>query len=198
MYGLITQLIRRFTKNDAQLKIWQTAIAKPVAFVAYLGAVGIAVISLPLLVLNVTLIEIYVQRLPQSETPRHVGAWSPYATIGLALFSFFLANVHLGHHIKVLWVATIKRLARVLNFLRCGKREPRSDIPETDRDKWRELGIRTRMNLMDYIVEKRDDVLDALQFEWTHTRDFWRDADGELDKYQRRKQEIREEFEEEK
>ena len=54
------------------------------------------------------------------------------------------------------------------------------------------------MNLIDYIVEKRDDVLDALQYEWIHTRDFWRDAEGEFVKYQQREQEIREEVEESK
>ena len=198
IYGLITQLGRRFTKNGGQPKIWHSAIAKVVAFVAYLGAVAIAVISLPLLVLDVTIIEIYVQRLPQSETPRHIGAWSPYATIGLALFSFFIANVHLGHHLKQLWADTKIGLHRFLHFLKCGKRGRNSDTPETDRHEWRDFRMRTRMNLIDYIVEKRDDVLDALQYEWIHTRDFWRDAEGEFVKYQQREQEIREEVEESK
>ncbi|KAE9364768.1 hypothetical protein N431DRAFT_447923 [Stipitochalara longipes BDJ] len=195
IYGSITQLSRHFTNNDTRLKIWQTSIAKVIAFIAYFGAVVIAVISLPLLVLNVTLIELYIQRLPQSEKPRHVGAWSPYATIGLTLFSFFIANVRLGHHLKRLWADTTNRLTRLANFLKCGKRESKSEASEAEKHKWQEFWMRTWTNLMHYIVEKRDDVLDALQFEWAHTRDFWKDSEGELAKYQQRKQEIREEIE---
>lgn len=44
-------------------------------------------------------------------------------------------------------------------------------------------------------MEQRNDVPDVLQEEWTYTKNFWVDSDGELAKYQQRKQDTREETE---
>jgi hypothetical protein len=44
-------------------------------------------------------------------------------------------------------------------------------------------------------MERRNDVPDSLQEEWAYTKNFWVDSDGELAKYQQRKQDTREETE---
>lgn len=81
------------------------------------------------------------------------------------------------------------------NCLTC--REPESQTENVDASKHtlQESWLLIHTNLSDYIMEQRNDILDALQEEWTYTRNFWKDSDGELAKFQQRKQDTREETE---
>jgi hypothetical protein len=159
IYGFITHLCYLFAKKDAPLTSWQVVVAKVIAFMAYLGAVGIAVISVPLLVLNITLIELYIQYLPQSETPKHVGAWSPYAVIGLGLFSFFVANFQIKYLIKGFWAVLLNILRSATSCLRPRKREPKKGYFEACKRALQKAWFLIHANLMDYIVEQRNDAL---------------------------------------
>lgn len=167
LYGFISHLL---TKKDPETSPWIKVFAKAVAFSVYLGAVSIAIIALPLLLLNVTLIELYTRQLPQSETPKHVGAWSPYAVIGLALLSFFFANVQINHHIKGFWttISNMLRSARACVMHR--ERESENRNPAKSKRSLRKFWFAIRTLLTDYIIEQRNDVLDALQEEWTYAR----------------------------
>lgn len=66
--------------------------AQAIALSAYLWSVFVVVIAIPLLVIDVVLIELYVRQLPQSENANHIGAWAPYASTGLVLFAAALAK----------------------------------------------------------------------------------------------------------
>ncbi|OBT98985.1 hypothetical protein VE01_02440 [Pseudogymnoascus verrucosus] len=66
--------------------------AQAIALSAYLWSVFVVVVAVPLLIIDVVLIELYVRRLPQSESADHIGAWAPYASTGLVLFAAALAK----------------------------------------------------------------------------------------------------------
>ncbi|OBT67337.1 hypothetical protein VE03_02631 [Pseudogymnoascus sp. 23342-1-I1] len=66
--------------------------AQAIALSAYLWSVFVVVVAVPLLIIDVILIELYVRRLPQSESANHIGAWTPYASTGLVLFAAALAK----------------------------------------------------------------------------------------------------------
>lgn len=66
--------------------------AQAIALSAYLWSVFVVVVAIPLLIIDVILIELYVRRLPQSESANHIGAWAPYASTGLVLFAAALAR----------------------------------------------------------------------------------------------------------
>lgn len=68
--------------------------AQLIALSAYLWSVFVVVIAVPLLIIDVILIELYVRQLPQSEDANHVGAWTPYASMALVLFAAALAKSH--------------------------------------------------------------------------------------------------------
>jgi hypothetical protein len=144
---------------------------------------------------NITLTELYIQGLPQSETPKHVGAWSPYAVIGLGLISFFIANVQVTYHLKAFWTGTVGVLRGVASFLASPKRVFKEGAFKLFKSVLRKGWFLVYTNLMDYLIEQRNDIMDALQQEWMCTKNFWKDADGELARYQKRKGEMREETE---
>ncbi|KFY17670.1 hypothetical protein V492_00478 [Pseudogymnoascus sp. VKM F-4246] len=66
--------------------------AQAIALSAYLWSVFVVIIAVPLLLVDVTLIELYVRQLPQSESYSHVGAWTPYASTALVLIAAALAK----------------------------------------------------------------------------------------------------------
>ncbi|KFY49614.1 hypothetical protein V495_00510 [Pseudogymnoascus sp. VKM F-4514 (FW-929)] len=66
--------------------------AQFIALSAYLWSVFVVLIAVPLLIIDVTLIELFVRRLPQSESADHIGAWTPYASTALVLFAAALAK----------------------------------------------------------------------------------------------------------
>jgi hypothetical protein len=190
IYGLITRILAQENSESSTLT---KAFAKFVAFGAYLGAIGIALISLPLLVLNVTLIELYILQLPQSETPNHVGAWNGYAVIGLGLLSFLVANVKTRHHLKGFWNMISNNMRGPNNCRPRRERESQTENFEASNFAVQNSWLCTYENVIDYIMEQRNDIGDALQEEWKYTKTFWNESDRELAKYRQRKQETREE-----
>lgn len=62
--------------------IFQRRGAQAIALTAYMWSVFVVVVAVPLLIADVVLTELYVRRLPQSESAKHIGAWAPYASTG--------------------------------------------------------------------------------------------------------------------
>lgn len=78
--------------NRDKVGNFQRRGAQAIALLAYLWSVFIVVVAVPLLIIDVVLIELYVRRLPQGESANHIGAWAPYASTGLVLFAAALAK----------------------------------------------------------------------------------------------------------
>lgn len=166
----------------------RAGLAKAVAFVAYFGAVGIAIITAPLLVMNVTVIELYISFLPQSEPAIHIGAWAPYASTGLTLFSFFIAHEYTSHVLNET-LHNVRRLGKVLGCWRTERHRLAIDL-RACKHSLENFWLKLYINLIDYYLEQKNDLSDVLQYEWTCTRGFWRDSDDQLAKFQARMKEI--------
>ncbi|RDW74888.1 hypothetical protein BP6252_06030 [Coleophoma cylindrospora] len=52
----------------------------------------LVLLTIPLLIINMVVVEIYLSEIPQSETSNHIGAWSSYASTALILLAPLLAR----------------------------------------------------------------------------------------------------------
>ncbi|KFY31970.1 hypothetical protein V493_00638 [Pseudogymnoascus sp. VKM F-4281 (FW-2241)] len=104
------QFIRRLDRDN--FGTFQRRRAQSIALSAYLWSVFIVVVAVPLLIVDVTLIESFVRRLPQNESANNIGAWKPYASTGLVLFAAALAKsyettkallLQLGGNVRKVW-----------------------------------------------------------------------------------------------
>ena len=91
VYLLLSQH-RFFTIGRA--KQWKQWGSKHYALMIYAWAVFIYVICPPLFVINLVANEIDISLLPQQETSKHIGAWSPWAATALVLIAAFIARFH--------------------------------------------------------------------------------------------------------
>jgi len=187
-YSFITRLRIGKTGGGSKPSKLRARLAKVVAFVTYFGAVGIAIVTVPLLVMNVTVIELYIGFLPQSEPAVHIGAWAPYGSTGLTLFSFFIAHEYTSHVLNET-LHRVRRLGKILACWRTERHRLAIDL-RVCKHSLQNFWLKLYTNLMDYCLEQKNDLVDVLQYEWTYTRRFWRDSDDELAKFQARKKEI--------
>lgn len=71
----------------------QRRSAKYLAIIAYLWAVFSTVLCVILFVFNVVAMEVLLSKFPQSESAKHGGAWSPWATTELIVAAAFISKV---------------------------------------------------------------------------------------------------------
>ena len=83
---------RLFSRNPATP--YQKWVAKHFALAMYAWAILITLICPPLFMLNLVANELNLNELPESETGKHIGAWSPYASTILVLLAAFAARFH--------------------------------------------------------------------------------------------------------
>lgn len=72
---------------------WQRVLAKYLAIFAYIWAVISSIICVILFVITIIAMEVLLSKFPQSESPEHVGSWSPWAATGLLVAAALLSKV---------------------------------------------------------------------------------------------------------
>ncbi|KAH6986844.1 hypothetical protein EDB80DRAFT_731047 [Ilyonectria destructans] len=162
----------------------QCKVAKLVAFMTYAWAVFATVLAVPLLVANLVVAEIYLYELPQSESPMHIGAWSPYTSTALALISLFIGAPAVKKYAKDLLERITTSLRRIGRFIVTRKRTPRTKLNQ--HRSVRALRFIKRVlyvTPIDVILERRNHILDALHEEWKDTAAYLRNPDEELAKF---------------
>ena len=65
-------------------------ISKYLAIMAYLWAVFVSIICIPMFVFNIVASELLISLLPQSESEVHIGAWAPWSAVALVLVAAVL------------------------------------------------------------------------------------------------------------
>jgi hypothetical protein len=86
LYGFFSRIPLSRKPHINQIGALQRMIAQAIALTAYSWSVFIIVIAIPLLAVNITVLELYISELPQGESSIHIGAWSPWASTALVLF----------------------------------------------------------------------------------------------------------------
>ena len=72
----------------------QRMLSQSAGLIAYFWSVVIVLIAVPLLIVNMGVIEVYLSELPESEDAQHIGAWTPWASTGLALLAGLIAKLY--------------------------------------------------------------------------------------------------------
>ncbi|KAL3427953.1 hypothetical protein PVAG01_01462 [Phlyctema vagabunda] len=91
-------------------------IAQAIALVAYSWSLFIVLIAIPLLIVDVVVIELYMRGLPQSENSKHIGSWTPYASVGLVLLGVAIAKTYTT--IKAVFLQTGSNVWKLQQILR--------------------------------------------------------------------------------
>ncbi|PGH04209.1 hypothetical protein AJ80_08554 [Polytolypa hystricis UAMH7299] len=169
---------------------FHVGLATTMALIAYLWAVGIAIIAVPLLIVNVTVGEMYLYYMPHSEASFHVGSWGPFVTTGLALFSMIIASTSVKRRAGDLLAATVSNVYRLGSFVIHRGRGRHHRALDLNLRAYRDA-VHTASDifftrLKDYIFEQRNDVVDSLTCEWHNTVAFWRNPDVEVSKLEAR------------
>jgi hypothetical protein len=94
---------------------------------------------------------------------------------------------------KGFWTGAMNALRCIARFLKSPKLLSKNGTLEVFKRILGKGWVLVHQNLMDNLMEQRNDILEALQHEWMCTKNFWKNADGELGRYQKRKEETREE-----
>ena len=83
-----------FGIDGGKTNYWQKKSAKYTALLAYLWAVTASVVSVLLFLINAIAMEMLLSHFPQNESAIHIGAWTPWANIGLVIFAAFIGKFH--------------------------------------------------------------------------------------------------------
>ena len=97
VYIILTQF-RPFSGKPAITS--QKWVAKYFALAMYAWAIFIIIICPPLFIVSLVANELHLLDLPQSETAKHIGAWTPYASTILVLLAALA--IHLRQHVSVI------------------------------------------------------------------------------------------------
>ena len=83
-------LYLRLRKMKPQFMKRPNGISKYLAIMAYLWAVFVSIICVPMFILNILAVELILSLLPQSESEIHVGAWAPWSAVALVMVAAIL------------------------------------------------------------------------------------------------------------
>lgn len=166
---------------------WQRTLAKYLAISAYLWAVIASVICVMLFFFNIIALELLLSGFPQSESARHVGAWSAWAATGLIVAAAFISKIPHNPIRKVFrstsqamkrFNCLISSTARRTMSRKNGSKQDQSalteqttlgDAAEAKPGRASELFNQVRTTL----VSCRRTVID----EWRSLKGFWKDPD---------------------
>lgn len=166
--------------------------AKYLAIFAYIWAVISSVICVILFVFNIIAMEVLLSKLPQSESAKHVGAWSPWAATGLIIAAALLSKVPQNLFQKMFSssIRGFKRISGRINTMvvtvrssvtrrrHSKQRQPKPTEPKTTdsvgvtKPNWLKAFSK---NVKRTLASYRDTVID----EWKSLVAFWKDPDCE-------------------
>jgi hypothetical protein len=145
LYGFFSRL--RLSKRDPEyVGTLQRVLSQAIALAAYSGSVIVVVIAIPLLVVNMVVIEIYLRKLPQSENSVHVGAWSPYASTVLVLFAAAFAKSY--ETLKEMAKQSGGNVWKLLQIIWPGHQDPDRPQPTINHDAYADAARRAKNVLM--------------------------------------------------
>ncbi|KPM45323.1 hypothetical protein AK830_g1182 [Neonectria ditissima] len=168
-------------QSPGRVRRW---LAQLTAFIMYLWSIFATILAVPFLVVNVVLVEIFLHELPQSESPIHVGAWSPYTSTALALIAVFIGTPAVKSRASEMLRVMKTGLCYVGRFIVTRGRSSRT-TPNLHLHVYALQIVRHIfcINLADIIFESKNIVLDALHKEWEDTIAYVWDPDEELTKF---------------
>ena len=122
IYGYLSGGRTRRRRGNPRLFVRLVACATALLF--YLWSVFVVLLTIPLLVVHISAVELFVGQLPQSEPATHVGAWSPYASTTLVILGASFARLWSSIEWDSLKSrAHPKRLSQIIRSS-CGSRKP--------------------------------------------------------------------------
>ena len=186
----IESRFRRTTSSRGGAK-WQKRLAKYIAIIAYLWAVLSTVLSVVLFVFNVIAMELLLSYFPQSETAKHVGAWSPWAATGLILAAALISKIP-HRPFQAMTKFSFQTLKRIGALVGSGVDSAKQSVSRQETSKQHQPAP-TNLETHGPIGKAKPEWLSALpksirkavascgdtiRDEWRSLVDFWRDADG--------------------
>ena len=169
---------------------WQKTTAQYLAISAYLWAVVSSIICVILFVFNIFAMEFFLTIFPQSESARHVGAWTPWAATGLIVAAALISKIP-SKPIRKTCNSFCQALKKVGSWIRSGVVTVRENLSRQEKIKqrdsvptepttpghvgaaksgWLRAGLRT-------LKRKLASCGNTLRGEWKSLVGFWRDPD---------------------
>ena len=190
------------SRGSVHHKKWQRRIAKYFAISACLWSFIASVLCVLLFFFNLVALEYLLSNLPQAESARHIGAWSPWVSTALAVFAALVAKFHqpLVHKISERLSQAQSRIKNSIRrvFGRVRRVNNRKDPAGNTRSQESKLTRSTqtgsgkltpseeyqaprRAAPLRFILKEVLAVKINMGNEWASLKAFWRDPDKEME-----------------